>query len=449
MALVFPEKFNVYLVGGAVRDEILGRDSKDKDFLITGATPEELIKMDFRQVGKDFPVFLHPETSQEYALARTEKKSGVGYGGFTTDFSPDISVEQDLARRDLTINAIARDSKGNLIDPFNGIRDLKNKCLRHVTPAFAEDPLRVLRVARFASRFPEFSIATETLDLMRSISASGELEALTPERIWLEMEKNFQESRPDIFFEVLRKVNAHEILFPELAAMIDIPQRADYHAEGDVWVHTLLVLRKAAELAEQNQLEPGERTTMLSAALWHDVGKALTPHHLLYNEDGSMRGKHHGHEDKEVVLPILEKLSARLKLPRQVINLIRDVATQHLQVHRIRESKTKKLVQFFEDNSFHNKGGKNYLRLMGLACKADSIGRLMTINGEIVAAPTDYPQAQLLMHYYDAIRSVNLKSWIDEYEAEHKQKPTADQIRDEKRKREIKAIDAATSRSDN
>ena len=443
MAVNFPEKCKVYLVGGAVRDEILGLESKDKDFLITGATPEELIDLGFRQVGKDFPVFLHPESGHEYALARTEKKSGSGYSGFITDFSPDISVEQDLARRDLTINAIAKDAQDNLIDPFNGSGDLEQKLLRHVTSAFAEDPLRVLRVARFASRFPEFSIAKETLELMRSISASGELQALTPERIWLEMEKNFQEPRPDIFFKVLREVGALEILFPELSAMINIPQRADYHAEGDVWIHTLLVLRKAAELAEQNELEANERTLMLAAALWHDVGKAVTPEHLLYNKDGSMLGKHHGHEDRETVYPILEKLYQRLKLPKQVMNLIKDVATQHLAVHRIMTSKPVKLVQFFEENSFHNKGGKDYLKLMGLACKADSLGRLLTVDGNIMPAPTDYPQLDSLLNYYAAIRSVNLKDWIDGYADKHQAKPSAEQIREEKRKQEIKMIEKA------
>ena len=440
MAVNLPEKFNLYLVGGAVRDEVLGLVSKDRDFMVTGATPEEMTELGFRQVGKDFPVFLHPESGDEYALARTERKSGAGYGGFVTDFSPEISVEQDLARRDLTINAIAKDAQGQLIDPFNGLEDLKNGCLRHVTPAFAEDPLRVLRVARFAARFPEFSIAAETLELMRSITASGELQALKPERIWLEIEKNFQESRPDIFFEVLRKVDAHRILFPELAAMINIPQRADYHAEGDVWIHTLLVLRKATELAGQYQLDSNERTAVLSAALWHDVGKAVTPRHLLFNEDGSMLGKHHGHEDKEVVLPILDKVFSRLKPPKQVMNLVRDVATEHLRVHRIREGKPSKLVQFFEDNSFHNKGGKQYLKLMGLACKADSLGRLLTIEGKIIPAPTEYPQLENLLNDYDAIRSVNLKDWIIEFTEKHDEKPSADQIREEKRRREIAAI---------
>jgi len=441
MDISFPNSVRCYLVGGAVRDQIMGIQSKDNDYLLTGATPEMLTDMGFQQVGKDFPVFLHPHSKQEYALARTEKKSGKGYTGFVTDFHPDVTVEQDLARRDLTINAMAKDeASGQLIDPFNGQHDLKQKVLRHVSDAFSEDPLRVLRVARFAARFPDFSIATETMKLIHSMVGSGELQALTPDRVWIELEKAFLENRPSRFFEVLDEAGALKTLFPELVAMQNIPQRADYHAEGDVWVHSLRVLQKAVELANANDIQGQNRVALLAAALWHDVGKTMTPPHLLYDEQGNMLGRHPGHDKPETVLPILEQLSTRLPFPRMVMQLVRDTATQHIRIHQITAMKPAAIVRFFDDNSFHNKGGENYLKLLTMACRADLQGRLLTVDGEIREPDSDYPQAERLLRAYKLIREVKIGDWIMDYKESHQASPSTQQIREAKRKLEIEAL---------
>lgn len=441
MDISFPNSVRCYLVGGAVRDQIMGIQSKDNDYLLTGATPELLTDMGFQQVGKDFPVFLHPDSKQEYALARTERKSGHGYTGFVTNFHPDVTVEQDLARRDLTINAMAKDeTSGQLIDPFHGQQDLKQKVLRHVSEAFSEDPLRVLRVARFAARFPDFSIADETMTLMQSMVDSGELQALTPERVWIELEKTFLENRPSRFFEVLDETGALPLLFPELAAMKNIPQRADYHAEGDVWIHSLMVLHKAVELANANDIEGQNRIALLAAALWHDVGKAHTPQHLLYDEQGNMLGRHPGHDNPKTVLPILDKLFARLPFPRMVMQLVRDTATQHIRVHQMTGMKASSMARFFDDNNFHNKGGENYLQLLVLACKADLQGRLLTINGEIREPERDYPQADRLLRAYKLVREVKIGDWIMDYKQSHEASPSTQQIREAKRKLEVEAL---------
>ena len=307
----------IYTVGGAVRDALLGLPVKDRDYVVVGATPRELTTQGFRPVGRDFPVFLHPETQEEYALARTERKSGHGYHGFTFHAAPDVTLEQDLARRDLTINAIAQDGDGHLIDPFQGQRDLQDKVLRHVGPAFAEDPVRVLRIARFAARFADFSIAPETLALMRQMVAEGEVDHLVAERVWAELAKNLTERHCRRFFEVLEACGALEKLFPELARLRGVPQRADYHPEGDAWVHTLMVLEAAA--AQTSDI------TIRFAALLHDLGKGLTPPDVL--------PRHIGHEQRGI--KPAEQLCARLRVPNDCADLAILAIRHHGQIHQL------------------------------------------------------------------------------------------------------------------
>ena len=262
---------DIYLVGGAVRDKLLGRPFTERDYVVVGAAPDDLLALGYRPVGKDFPVFLHPKSGEQYALARTERKTGPGYYGFATRFSPDVTLEEDLARRDLTINAMAERADGIVVDPYGGRRDLEARLLRHVSPAFVEDPLRVLRVARFAARLAPlgFTVADETLDLMRKIVAAGEMRALVPERVWVETERALGEDTPAVYFEVLRASGALAEVFPEVDALFGVPQPAKWHPEIDTGVHTLQVLDVAASLSRD--------TTVRFAALVHDVGKALTP----------------------------------------------------------------------------------------------------------------------------------------------------------------------------
>lgn len=284
-----------YLVGGAVRDGLLNLPIKDRDWVVTGTTPEAMLAAGYQQVGRDFPVFLHPKTREEYALARTERKSGQGYTGFITKFAPDVTLEQDLQRRDLTINAIAQDSDGNIIDPFNGRHDIQQRLLRHVSAAFNEDPLRVLRVARFAARFAHlnFRIADETMALMQHMAASGELAHLTAERVWKETESALQSPNPQVFFQVLRDCNALAVLFPEIDKLFGVPAPAKWHPEIDTGVHTLMTLAIAAQLSPEVDIR--------FATLCHDVGKALTP--------PEKWPSHHGHGLAGV--PVVEQLCQR------------------------------------------------------------------------------------------------------------------------------------------
>ena len=291
----------VYLVGGAVRDHLLGIADADRDYVVVGSTPEEMLSLGYQQVGHDFPVFLHPQSKEEYALARTERKSGHGYHGFICDFSPDTTLEEDLERRDLTINAIAQDDKGKLIDPYHGIDDLHERILRHVSPAFVEDPLRVLRVARFAARFNHlgFKVAPETLDLMKEISASGELETLTPERVWTEMQKALCTPNPEIFIEILHYVGALKVILPEVEALSGVPGPARWHPEIDTLVHTMMTVHRLA----QESHDPVARFAMLC----HDLGKALTP-----KENWPHHKNHHA-----LGLKPLESMCKRLKVPNE------------------------------------------------------------------------------------------------------------------------------------
>ena len=308
----------VYEVGGAVRDALLGLPVTERDWVVVGASADELTAQGFRRVGKDFPVFLHPRTGEEYALARTERKTAPGYTGFEFDAAPSVTLEQDLMRRDLTINAIARTEEGEIVDPCSGRADLQARVLRHVSPAFREDPLRVLRVARFAARFAPlgFTVAPETLALMQEIVAAGEMEALRPERVWQETVKALGTERPDVYFETLRACHALARVFPEVAALFGIPQPPQWHPEIDTGVHTLMALKMAASLSRSE--------TVRFAVLTHDLGKATTPTDLL--------PRHHGHEQRSEEL--LEKLCARLPVPNRFRDLAVIVARHHGTVHK-------------------------------------------------------------------------------------------------------------------
>lgn len=314
----------IYLVGGAVRDKLLGRPVADHDHVVVGAAPEQMLAQGFRPVGKDFPVFLHPQTGEEYALARTERKTGRGYHGFAFQADPGVTLEQDLARRDLTINAIAEDEHGALVDPHGGVRDLEARVLRHVSPAFVEDPVRLLRVARFAARFAPlgFVVAEETMALMRQMVRDGEVDHLVPERVWAETRKALGEAQPSAFLRVLREAGALAVLFPEVDALYGVPQRAEFHPEIDTGVHVEMVLDAAARIA------PGDDLVGF-CALTHDLGKALTPAELL--------PRHVGHEQRGVAP--LRALAARLKVPTEHAALAELVCREHLNVHRAFELK--------------------------------------------------------------------------------------------------------------
>lgn len=358
----------VYLVGGAVRDRLLGISVLERDWVVVGATPEELLKRKYRQVGRDFPVFLHPETKEEYALARTERKSAPGYYGFICDFSESVTLEEDLARRDLTINAMAMDEQGNLIDPYQGQRDLEEKLLRHVSPAFAEDPVRVLRVARFASRFHHlgFRIANETRLLMYSMVKQGELAHLIPERVWQEWQKSLEEKNPEQFILSLRSCDALRVVLPEINSLFGVPNPHQYHQEIDTGIHSLMTLRVSSRLSE----EPLVRF----AALLHDLGKASTPMQAW--------PKHHGHEDEGTKL--IRALCARLRIPNDYRDLAVTVARVHLNIHRVCELRPNTIVKLLEQVDAFRR--PQLFHKILIACQADAEGCGKTM---------DYRQSQL------------------------------------------------------
>ncbi|KZC37892.1 multifunctional CCA tRNA nucleotidyl transferase/2'3'-cyclic phosphodiesterase/2'nucleotidase/phosphatase, partial [Rhodanobacter sp. FW510-R12] len=348
----------IFLVGGAVRDKLLKRPVVDRDHVVVGATPEQLLALGYKPVGKDFPVFLHPATSEEYALARTERKSGRGYHGFVFQADPTITLEQDLARRDLTINAIAEDEHGVLTDPFGGVRDLEARLLRHASPAFVEDPVRVLRVARFAARFAPlgFTVAAETMALMRQMVADGEVDHLVPERVWAETRKALGEPQPSMFLRVLRECGALAVLFPEVDALYGVPQRAEFHPEIDTGVHMELVLDAAARLAPGNDV-------VGFCALTHDLGKALTP--------AAELPRHIGHEHRGVAP--LRALAARLKVPTEHATLAELVCREHLNVHRALELKPTTVLKLLGALDALRRPAR--LELFLAACEADQRGR--------------------------------------------------------------------------
>ena len=352
--------------------------------MVVGATPDDLLARGYRPVGKDFPVFLHPDTGEQYALARTERKTGPGYYGFATHFAPDVTLEQDLARRDLTINAMAQAVTGEISDPHGGQRDLEARVLRHVSPAFVEDPLRVLRVARFAARFAPlgFRVAPETLELMRAIAASGELAALVPERAWIETERALGEAQPVAYLEVLRACGALSAVLPEVAALFGVPQPEQWHPEVDTGEHTLQVLAVAAELSPD--------TTVRFAALVHDVGKGLTPR--------DQWPRHIGHE--ETGARLIEQMAARLRAPNEHRELAVLVARHHARVHRVAEQRPATVLELLEITDAFRRT-ERFERFL-LACEADARGR----GPELRARP--YPQAALLRAALTAAASVRL-----------------------------------------
>ena len=364
---------NIFLVGGAVRDKLLGLPCGDHDHVVVGETPESMLAAGFKTVGKDFPVFLHPQTGEEYALARTERKSGRGYRGFVVHAEPTVTLEEDLIRRDFTINAIAENADGTLVDPYGGARDIETRVLRHVGPAFVEDPLRVLRAARFMARFAAhgFAVAPETMMLMREMVAAGELADLTPERVWQELSRALAYARPSAFLRTLRDCGALAVVLPEVDALYGVPQRAEYHPEIDTGIHTELVCDMAARIA------PGDDLVGF-AALTHDLGKALTPHDEL--------PKHILHEQRG--LDPLRVLCARLKIPTAHRDLALSACREHLNVHRLFELRSGTIHDLFARNDAFRQPQR--IALLAQVCEADKRGR----GG---MSESDYPQAAELL----------------------------------------------------
>jgi len=383
----------VYLVGGAVRDALLGIPVYDRDWVVVGATAQQMLTEGFDQVGKDFPVFLHPETKEEYALARTERKAGVGYHGFEVCAEADVSLEEDLLRRDLTINAMAQSESGDIIDPYEGQSDLNNRVLRHVSSAFEEDPLRVLRVARFAAKLAPFGFAlhSDTEKLMRHMAASGELSELTPERVWQEVVKALNTEQPSVFFKVLKQVGALEVLFPELEVLFTVPQSAKQHPEGDVGIHTMMVLDAAAQLSDDIDIR--------FAALVHDLGKADT--------DPALWPSHPEHESAG--LPILKSLCKRYKLPKKTQQLAEKVTLWHGSIHKGLDRQSQPGLQAEQYlkvlQSCQAFKTTDTLERVLLACEADSRGRL---GFERV----DYPQKNFWLALADAASQVDNRAII-------------------------------------
>ncbi|PAJ78040.1 multifunctional CCA addition/repair protein [Burkholderia ubonensis] len=376
----------IYAVGGAIRDELLGLPVQDRDYVVVGATPEQMVAQGFKPVGKDFPVFLHPQTHEEYALARTERKTAAGYHGFQFYYAPDVTLDDDLARRDLTINAMAREVSpdgslaGPVIDPFDGQADLRARVFRHVSDAFVEDPVRILRIARFAARFTGFAVADDTLALMRRMVDAGEVDALVAERVWQELARGLMEARPSRMFDALRECGALARILPEVDALWGVPQRADYHPEVDTGVHVMMVVDHAAK--------QGYSLAVRFAALTHDLGKATTPEDVL--------PRHIGHEGRSVDL--LKPLCDRLRVPNECRDLALVVAREHGNMHRVMEMGAAALVRLFERTDALRKPAR--FAEMVQACEADARGRL-----GLQTQP--YPQAERLRVALVAARGVD------------------------------------------
>ncbi|MDX5151877.1 MAG: multifunctional CCA addition/repair protein [Acidiferrobacterales bacterium] len=399
----------IYLVGGAVRDKMLGLDVKDRDYVVVGATPEEMVEQGFKPVGADFPVFLHPQTKEEYALARTERKSGRGYKGFNVYSSPDVTLEQDLERRDLTINAMAEDEAGNLIDPFNGAADLRDGRLRHVSPAFVEDPVRILRVARFAARYARwgFRVAHSTSKLMQEMVDSGEIDALVPERVWAEMERALGEPKPSRFIHVLRACGALQKLFPEIEALFGVPQPEAHHPEVDTGEHIQLVIDKAAELSHDPQV--------VFAALVHDFGKGITP-----EEEWP---QHIGHEGKGANM--VKDFCKRFRVPNEYRDLGVLTAKYHSHCHRVFELKPATLVRTLESLDAFRRPDRVHKFVQ--ACEADYRGRTGFEDRE-------YKEGEYFETAFEAARAVNSSAIAKQLQAEGKSgEKIADAIRDQRR----------------
>ncbi|MFK0087266.1 multifunctional CCA addition/repair protein [Pseudomonas sp. NPDC090755] len=379
----------IYKVGGAVRDRLLGRTVSDIDWVVVGATAQEMQALGYRPVGADFPVFLHPQSGEEYALARTERKSGRGYGGFTFHASPEVTLEEDLIRRDLTINAMAEDEQGTVYDPYHGQKDLKSRILRHVSPAFAEDPLRVLRVARFAARYAGlgFRVAPQTIELMRQLSESGELQALTAERSWKEIARALMEDQPQVFIQVLRDCGALKALMPELDALFGVPQPAAHHPEIDSGIHTLSVLEQAA--LHQQPL------SVRWACLLHDLGKGLTP-----EEEWP---RHIAHEHRG--LKLIKAVNQRFKAPRECQELAMLVGEYHTHCHRALELKASTLLELLQSFDVYRRPQR--FEEFIAACEMDARGR----KG---LEQRDYPQADYLRGAAAAARAVQVQPLVQQ-----------------------------------
>ncbi|RBP47083.1 multifunctional CCA addition/repair protein [Arenicella xantha] len=373
---------DVYLVGGAIRDRLLGRQVLDRDWVVVGATPEIMVEKGYQPVGKDFPVFIDKRSGEEYALARTERKTAKGYQGFQFNASAEITLEQDLARRDLTVNAMAEDVDGNIIDPYHGRRDLEAGVLRHVSDAFVEDPVRILRTARFAARF-KFTVAPETMSLMREMVQNGEVDALVPERVWAEMRKALDTDAPQLFFSVLRECGALARILPEIEALFGIPQTAKYHPEVDSGIHTLMVVEQAARLTP----DPLVRF----AALVHDLGKARTPSDELPS--------HRGHEQRG--LPLIRDLCTRLRVPKKYQALALAVSEYHLHMHKMFELRAKTVLEMLEKT--RSLMDDERANRVALCCLADARGRTGFEDRE-------YPQAELFLKFQQAAKQVDAGS---------------------------------------
>lgn len=378
----------IYRVGGAVRDKLLNYFSDENDWLVVGATPEKMVELGYLPVGNDFPVFIKPDTGEEYALARTERKSGHGYGGFTFHAAADVSLEEDLVRRDLTINAMAEDDDGQLYDPYQGQADLDKKILRHVSEAFTEDPLRVLRVARFAARYHHlgFTIAPETMELMTAIASSGELDYLVAERVWKETERALGERSPDIYIEVLRQCGALDVLFPEVSRLFGVPQRADYHPEIDTGIHTLMALQQSVRLSRSSKIR--------FAVLVHDLGKGITPDHVLPS--------HRGHEARGV--PLVNDVCDRFKVPNDVRQLALVVTEYHLMCHKAQELKPETIVNLLKGVGALK--SRDRLEDFILCCEADARGR----TGFEDRA---YPSSDYLRAAVDGISNISVADLVE------------------------------------
>lgn len=381
---------DIYLVGGAVRDQLLGRPVVDRDWVVVGATPDDMLSAGYKAVGKDFPVFLHGDTKEEYALARTERKTGRGYHGFAFHADPSVTVEQDLERRDLTINAIAQHEDGSLVDPFGGVADIASRTLRHVSHAFVEDPVRLLRVARFAARYAPlgFRVADDTMALMRRMVDDGEIDHLVPERVWAETRKALGEPAPSVFLRVLRESGALRVLFPEVDALYGVPQRPEFHPEVDTGIHIELVLDAAARLA------PGDALVGW-CALTHDLGKALTPADVL--------PRHIMHEQRGIE-PV-RAISARLKVPLEYASMAELVCKHHLNAHMAFELKPTTILRLLD--ALGSLRRPERLETFLLACMADKQGRLGSED-----AP--YPQADFLRACCRAAAAITSQPFVEQ-----------------------------------
>ena len=400
-----------YLVGGAVRDRLLDIPVKDRDWVVVGATPGQMLDAGYRQVGKGFPVFLHPDTGEEYALARTERKVAPGHTGFEIHASPDVTLEEDLLRRDLTINAIAETPEGELVDPYDGVADINRRCLRHISDAFSEDPLRVLRVARFAARFADrgFTVAPETMALMRDMVKAGELDTLVGERVWQEINRALGEATPAAFVSVLRECGALKVILPEVDALFGVPQPEQHHPEIDTGKHILLCLEQARKLSDD--------TRVMWATLVHDVGKGVT--------DPQQWPRHIAHEHKGLAL--LDAIEARLPIPKDHAALARLVCEHHTRLHRVQELKPATLLKLLERLDGIRRPER--LELFLLACEADARGRT-----GLEARP--YPQRQYLEKVLAAVTALDIPALL----AQHPEGDPRSLIHDQRLKRVSEAV---------